>query len=435
MFITAVLLSVMKMAGERPCAVVVDAATRTPLPFASVFDRHGKAVGMSDRQGRMPQVDARSYPLTVRYLGFNDRRVASASTDTVFLVENSTALPEVVVDSRRHKLLNVLAYVREYSTMSTYYDTLFLFREKMVDFMLPPDSRVKFKGWTAPRTLTSRSYYRFTDDCGLDSVSDVSNHHFSWSDWIGLAPETDMPRSLVTVEEGTDTLCGKYTPAEVWAKRSDKVTVDVDVLADTASRRWVPALSGFFRNGIDYDYFTMQFRYGNVDGPTLLPSDLDGYSFYMESRGRGRDMFRFNRFDEPLFVCTRADVYILDREYVTEKDARKWADRKFDINEVGLFEAADAPPLTADILALVERVNNIDRDLIRQETEADRRMIAMFDGRDNFKIGNRALLILKQLTGISSIKFHKQRKKNWKEFRSKVNEMQTNPHPRRKGRK
>ena len=50
-------------------------------------------------------------------------------------------------------------------------------------------------------------------------------------------------------------------------------------------------------------------------------------------------------------------------------------------------------------------------------------MIAKYDGRDNFKIGNRALLVLKQLSGISSIKFHKNRNNQWKEFRLKTKTM------------
>lgn len=71
----------------------------------------------------------------------------------------------------------MLAYVREYSTLSTYSDTVTLFREKMVDFMIVPDRKMKFRGWTSPRLLTSRSYYRFTDGEGLDSVSDRFNNH------------------------------------------------------------------------------------------------------------------------------------------------------------------------------------------------------------------------------------------------------------------
>lgn len=161
--LAAVFLTIVAMAGERPRAVVADGATRSPLPFASVIDRKGKVVGVSDSQGRLPEVSAASYPLTLRYIGFKDRKLSTTPTDTVFMQESSAELPEVVVDSRKHKLLHVLAYVREYSTLSTYYDTVFLFREKMVDYMLPPATRVKFGGWSAPRTLTSRSYYRFTN--------------------------------------------------------------------------------------------------------------------------------------------------------------------------------------------------------------------------------------------------------------------------------
>lgn len=89
---------------------------------------------------------------------------------------DTTELPEVLVLSKNHKVLHMLAYVREYSTLTTYTDTVFLFREKMVDYMLPVFG-AKFEGWTKPRVLTSRSYYQFKDSRGLDSVSDVSNYH------------------------------------------------------------------------------------------------------------------------------------------------------------------------------------------------------------------------------------------------------------------
>lgn len=68
----------------------------------------------------------------------------SEVSDTVFLRESKAQLSEIVVESRRHKVLHMLAYVREYSTMTSYTDTVFLFREKMVDYMLTPDGSVKF---------------------------------------------------------------------------------------------------------------------------------------------------------------------------------------------------------------------------------------------------------------------------------------------------
>ncbi len=49
--------------------------------------------------------------------------------------------------------------------------------------------------------------------------------------------------------------------ADSWMKNDGTVTIDVNVLADTASRKWVPNLSGFFRNRIDFENFTVRYRY------------------------------------------------------------------------------------------------------------------------------------------------------------------------------
>lgn len=54
--------------------------------------------------------------------------------------------------------------------------------------------------------------------------------------------------------------------------------------------------------------------------------DLTGYSFNIESRGRGHDMFRFNNIDEPFFVTTYGEVYMIDKEYITVKRQRNGKD-------------------------------------------------------------------------------------------------------------
>ncbi|MEF2644464.1 MAG: hypothetical protein U0M50_10470, partial [Paramuribaculum sp.] len=144
----------------------------------------------------------------MRYLGYREISVDSLSGDTVLMVEIPTDLPEVVVESKAHKVLHMLGYVREYSMLATYTDTVFLFREKTVDFMLTPDKNVKFKGWVNPRVLKSRSYYRFTDSNGLDSVSDESNYHFSWSDWVGVVTSPRMPQRLRMSDFSADTVMG-----------------------------------------------------------------------------------------------------------------------------------------------------------------------------------------------------------------------------------
>ncbi len=305
--------------------VVADSLTRQPLARASIFDYGGRFIGVSTKNGNILCATHPDYPLTVRYMGYHEGTVAKPGADTLFLPENVAELPEVVVDAKQRKMLHILAYAREYSTLSGYTDTVTMFREKMVDFMLP---------------------------------------------------------------------------------------------ADTASRRWVPNISLFFKNGdTDFEQFHLRMNYGNVVGGELTPLDLAGYSFNIESRGRGHGMFMFNRHDEPFFVTTYTEVYILDKEFITVKEAKKWGDRKFNTDAVEIFEPLDAPGLQPSTLALIERVNSIDADRVRLSLEPDRRLIGRNINKNNFSFGNRFLSMLKDLTGISSYKSRKNADRNWNQFR------------------
>lgn len=413
----SLLFSIISMELWASEVIIVDSATNVALPNASIYDKDGTPVGLSNSKGVIPKIARSRYPITVRYLGFNDKSVMYGSNDTVFLSESVSELPEMIVESSRHRVLHILAYVREYSTLSTYTDTIFLFREKMVDYMLPSDNKVKFDGWSSPRVLTCKSYYRFTNNNGLDSVSDTSQHHFTWSDWIAIPPEVSMPMRIKSSQISADTLFGKYNPTEIWRRNNDRIRIDIDVLADTISRKWVPKLAYFFRRGLDYNKFKVSFNYDNIEGNSLSGFDLDGYSFSIESKGRGREMFRFNKINEPFFVSTNAEVYILDKEHITVKEAKKWEKRDFDVDEIGIYEPMDAPQLSAAILDLVERVDLLDKHKIRLDFMPDHRLMGSNSGRRNLRIGRRALLLLKQATGITFFKSHKNFNNNWAKFR------------------
>ena len=397
-------------AGE---AVVVDSVTGLPLLNAAVFDRNGRAVGVCKSNGRIPRLSWLDYPLTVRYMGYKECVVPDIYTDTVFMAESTLELPEVVIASRNDKLLHMLAYVREYSMLTTYRDTVFMFREKMVDFMLSPEPE-KIRGWSSPRVLQSRSYYRFTNAYGLDSVSDRCSHRFSWSDWIGVVPRTALPVSLRGDAIGSDTLRGKYSPTETWVKNAERITVDINVLADTASRKWVPNLSLFFRDDIDFEQFRLRLNYRNVGDEEISPLDLTGYSFGLESNGRGHGMFQFNRRDEPFFVSTYGEVYVLDKEFITAKEARKWEKLQVDAAPMAMYEAADAPELQPSIRQLVYRVNRLDHDRVRLDFVPDQRLVGRGVVKQN--LGQRMLQMLKTVTGISSIKARKNMKRRWNDF-------------------
>lgn len=410
-------VAIIQIESQALNVVITDSATHIPLPNASVYDRNGVAICLSNNSGKLPELSKESYPITIRYLGFHEKMVMRESSDTIFLSENVSELPEVIVESRRNRMLHILAYVREYSTLATYSDTVFLFREKMVDYMMPTDKKTKFKGWSTPRILTCKSYYRFTDEHGLDSVSDASRYHFSWSDWIGLSPKVSLPGKIRNTTAATDTLHGKYSPIEIWNRINDRLMIDIDILSDTTSRKWVPNLTGFFRQNLDFERFNIRYNYNGIAVDTATILDLTGYSFNIESRGRGHEMFRFNRLHEPFFVSTTAEVYVLDHEFISVKEAQKWDKMDFNINEIGIYEPMGAPELSPSIISLIDRVNSIDKDCIRLEFRPDHRMMSKNTGRNNFKIGQRALFLLKQMTGISAYKFHKNFNKSWNGFR------------------
>jgi len=156
MIILILFIATQAYARERH-AVVADSATGCPLSDAVVFDLHGKYIGTCESDGALPFIYSDEYPVTVRLMGYEERNIPVATTDTIFMKEQILELPEFVVESREHRVLHMLAYVREYSTLSTYSDTIFMFREKMVDYMLPSDNKVRFNGWNNPRILTSKS--------------------------------------------------------------------------------------------------------------------------------------------------------------------------------------------------------------------------------------------------------------------------------------
>jgi hypothetical protein len=411
-----ILLSTLNIEGKTRHAIVADISTHQPLPSASIFDGHGTLIGVCNLKGKTPAISEASYPITVRYLGYKERTYTNECPDTIFLRENPADLPEVLVESRQHKVLHMLAYMREYSSLTTYTDTIFLFREKMVDFMLNPNNQSKFRGWSTPRAIKAKSYYHFTNQEGLDSVSNVCNHQFSWADWIGVTPTTAIPAALSDVECATDTVRGKYSPTEVWVKNGNRLMIDIDVLANTASRKWVPNLSTFFNENVDFDRFKISFSYDDVVDRYISPINLTGYSYNIESNGRGRDMILFHRRETPYSVSTYAEVYFIDKEYITVKEARAWEGNRFENDSIEIYKPAELDELSPSILALIDRVDNINIDKVRLGLPLDYNLVGCKGVNHNFQFGYRFLNMLKNLTGINQIRSDRKAKKKWHNF-------------------
>lgn len=304
----------------------------------------------------------------------------STALSAVFADRPVVSLPEVVVGNRDRQVLHMLGYLREYSTLTTYGDTIFLFREKTVDFMVPSYKVKNFKGWLKPRILASRSYFHFTSGAGLDSVSDRFGQHFSWSDWVGLNDNIEVPNSLRTEITANDTVFGRYSPARIWRRTGEDMSLDINMLADSINAPWVPDLRNYIYGHpgtVEFNEFKLTLNYKGIDNTILLVDNLDNMTFDIETSGRARNMFRVFRADQPLYVSTHAELYIIDREYIPVKLAKNWDKNANELTEVGILVSPEAPPLEARIVNLKDRVESIDHVGRHLDTPLDRKVAGL----------------------------------------------------------
>lgn len=126
--------------------VVIDSVTMAPLPGAPVFNSRGILIGTAFDDGTLPQLLSSDYPVTVKYMGYRDYTCAQPGDSLIRMTESSYTLPEVVADSKDNSILHILGFVRDHSTLATYTDTVTLFREKWVDFMIPGSKVKRFRG-------------------------------------------------------------------------------------------------------------------------------------------------------------------------------------------------------------------------------------------------------------------------------------------------
>ena len=354
---------------------VVDADSGLPITSFSVFDKNGKLISSGKEEGLMPDIYRGAYPLTLRSLGYADVKVSSPADTLISMSRTVINLPELNVSTKYRPILHLTGYIREISTMASSVDTLMLYREKWVDFMIPSGKEKRYKGWSFPRILKSKSFYKMTDAFGHDSVSDRSDHHFSWSDWISLPRRVNFPSRIAGSRLGTDTLMGRYSPSEIWRKDTLGVIVSVDVLADTIKREWTPRLTGPIWKDFEFDRMVFEYGFSDTDTFAVKPQNIDHMSCYVESMGRGHNMFRFHRRDDNIYVTTYIDLTITDREYITVKEAkRKEKNPLAAIEDAMLIFQSEKMPRDSIINDLIARVNSIDHDSRRLGMEIDTRV-------------------------------------------------------------
>lgn len=282
-------------------------------------------------------------------------------------------LPAVIVRPKKYSSIHLIYYVREYSTMAGDYDTIRLFREKTVDFMIPVHGSKK-SGWLNPRVLASRSYYRFTNYEGLDSVSDRYREHFSWSDWISLFDRIQLPEKLFSensYEDPSTPFC-TYTVVS-----GDDIVLTADLLKDASNRKLMPSASRLFETaGLKFLKFDTKYCLTNLEKASATPENVKRFDVDIRSENRGRVNYSASlKTKETCFVDTHAEFYMIAKEYLNKSEATQWRNKPHQSDEIEINAPEEADPLPDLYADLVNRVDNIDVAQLRINAEMDARLI------------------------------------------------------------
>ena len=367
------LLILLLSVSPAAATIVMDASTGEPLPMATVFNSKGNIVGICLQNGEIPYVSDSDYPLSVSYLGYKTGFVENKGVEVVNLIPIPYDLPDVIIDSKRQQVLHLKGFVREYSSMIKDGDSVFLFREKNIDFMLPLKTAKNYKGWNLPRLLSSKSYYHFTDRNGLDSVSDQYSGHFSWTDWMGIVRNPVMPAPIRLNQQSRDTITGQFgTRSQLWKRNGENISLDIDVLASEENKKWIPGISHFLDGDVDFTRFNVRYDFSDVLGGDLFADNIYRVSFNIEANGNGRNFSRLGNPKSAVYMDTYAELYITDREYLSVSEAKKIEKNIKGDSEVEI--PRNVPALLTSIENLKQMVGEIDHDLVRQNREADKRL-------------------------------------------------------------
>jgi len=307
--------------AARSRCVVVDASDRMPLAGASVFDRTGTLVAITDGSGAFDSV---AMPATVRCLGYEARTVGDTAADTLALTPASYALGDVTVDLADREVLRLVCYVRGYSGTTSATDTTMSFGEYMVDYMLPLRRLKHYKGRTAPRVLAGRSVSRAFSADGTDSV--VPRADELQELWLRLA-SVDVPGPEVLPDSlrgttGVHTTPGKYGPAVEWRITPDRVVVSLDALADKKGHRWSPWFFKLLGITTDFTDLRVSTAYGLDENGAAGPESMQVRTFAMSALGRGKYMRRALDSKTPVDINIWFEIYPVEREYLTAADAK-----------------------------------------------------------------------------------------------------------------
>ncbi len=322
-----VLLSMAKTAESRP--LLVDKETGEPLVLASITDRNGTMIALTGNDGVIPELPANAFPVTFSYLGYVPLEIDSVNSENIRMVPKTLDLSEIIVSPGMRPLLHITGYMREYVSSFGSKDSLTIYKEAIVDFLIPID-KTKIKGWQKPRILTSNTYSRHTNADGLDSVSRYADEIFLMSYNLNVFPTStsnvlNLPEKIANTSGiASETVFTKKKTKMDWQKNGNVIRMNHDIMTQYPNHVYTPNALKVIGATTDFTEALSSYVFINSDGENAItPADLSQISLSLKMTGRGKAYkWAFNT-QTPLDMRSYIEIYITDREYVSEEEAKE----------------------------------------------------------------------------------------------------------------
>jgi hypothetical protein len=326
---------------------------------ATVTDRDGVIVAITDAKGSFSGESKLNYPISIRNLGYTTITIA-APQSKVKMKMFSYELPEVVVASKNGEVMRQVCYLREYMSITADNDTSVIFVEQMVDNFIPLKKVKGYKGRKEPRILAQRSYGRFKDKDGRDSLtnkvdmSDLKTMPIPWN----VKQKCNEVAALSGKTNGVATKSGKSAAEYIYIKNSKTYTVVNDMLANTKNHRFSAAILRMIGLNMAITDITSRNVYNLQESGTYNAEDIRYVSFSFAMNAKGRLIRKAKNSNSMMYGKIYTECYPVRREYMTASEAKELDSKRqtMRIEVPATASALDAP--TRKLVNDMERAQN-----------------------------------------------------------------------------
>ena len=342
---------------EAHSTIVADRESKEPVIAAAIFASNGTIIGNTDVNGNTPKLSTRDFPITIKCLGYK-QKLGLALRDTIFMEQDFHELGEVIVTPRQRPIMNVLCYIREYTSGGTTTDTIQYFAEHMAMFYIPREKVKGFKARNSPQVLSSKLYQRNIKN-GKDSVFEPEHRpdDISWLDIVSYPEKDIIETDRIKQGAATDTIMGKHHVKTI-ARKTDKFYFEsTDLLADKKDHRMSPFIFKMLGMTIDFNEMTMSRAYTANNKSEYKPEEMLSSTLSMEVVGRGKWIKKAFQSKDPVTMNGLFEIYPIRIDFITVDEANRMLNG--DMPKIVFQKSKLASPLPSGIQNIIDRVNGL----------------------------------------------------------------------------